>query len=185
MIILKSLRPYRAVLVAACLLLPVQAAQAGTTTTIGTGVAIALPLTAAGIAIYKRDWNGVVDLGLTAVATVGTAFALKQIIKERRPDGSDFKSFPSDTSALAASGSSFLWARYGWEYGVPAFAASQFVSWSRVDAKKHHWHDTAASSLIAFGYSMLITPRFSKYKIYTELETMPDGGSVVRFAYNF
>ena len=162
-----------------------QPVQAATTDTIGTGVAIALPLTAAGIAASKRDWNGMVDLGLTTVATVGTAFALKQIIKERRPDGSDFKSFPSDTTALAASGSSFLWARYGWQYGLPAFAATQFVSWTRVDAKKHRWHDTAASSLIAIGYSMLITPRFSKYKIYTELESTPYGGNMVRFAYNF
>jgi membrane-associated phospholipid phosphatase len=161
-----------------------QPAQADTITTLGTGVAIALPLTAAGVAVYKRDWVGLERLGLTTVLTVGTAFALKQVVRERRPDGSDFKSFPSDTTALAASGSSFLFARYGWEYGVPALAASQFVSFTRVRADKHHWHDTAASSLIAIAYSALITPRFSRYRIISSFESQP-GGGVVRMAYNF
>lgn len=166
------------------LLVLVQPARADTITTLGTGVAIALPLTAAGIALSKRDYSGVDRLVLTTFLTVGTAFALKQVVRERRPDGSDFESFPSDTTALAASGSSFLFARYGWEYGVPAIAASQFVSWSRIRADKHHWHDTAASSLIAMAYSALITPRFRRYRIYSSFESAP-GGGVVRMAYQF
>jgi membrane-associated phospholipid phosphatase len=176
--------PMRRILFLVPLLALAQPAQADTVTTIGTGVAIALPLTAAGIAISKRDWVGLEDLGFATFLTVGTAFALKQVVRERRPDGSDFESFPSDTTALAASGSSFLWARYGWKYGVPAFAASQFVSWSRVNADKHHWHDTAASSLIAIAYSALITPRFRQYRVYSSFEAAPGGGAV-RMAYQF
>jgi membrane-associated phospholipid phosphatase len=158
-------------------------ARADTTETAGTAVAIALPLTAAGIAAYKNDWNGVIDLGLTTLATVGTAEALKHIVKEQRPDGSDFQSFPSATSALASSGSSFLWARYGWQYGLPAFAASAFVGYSRVEAKKHHWYDTAASTVLSIGYSALFTPRFNKYAIYSSLEASPDG-AMLRLSYN-
>ena len=169
---------------AAALLLAAAPADADTTETAGTAIAIALPLTAAGIAAYKHDWNGVVDLGLTTLATVGTVYALKHIVREQRPDGSDFQSFPSDTQALASSGSSFLWARYGWQYGLPAFAASAFVGYSRVEAKKHHWYDTAASSVIAIGYSAFFTPRFSKYKIYSSLDASPDG-AMLRFAYNY
>jgi membrane-associated phospholipid phosphatase len=161
------------------------AANAKALTTAGTGMAIALPLIAGGISIYKDDWTGVGQLTLDTVATVGTVYALKNIVRERRPDGSDYQSFPSDTTALAASGSSYLWARYGWEYGLPAFAATQFVSFTRVDAKKHHWYDTAASSLIAIGYSQIFTTRFRKrYNVYTDLEASPDG-AMVRFAYDF
>jgi membrane-associated phospholipid phosphatase len=169
---------------AAVLLLAALPAQADTTATAGTAIAIALPLTAAGIAAAKGDWNGVVDLGLTTFATVGTAYALSHVIKEQRPDGSDFHSFPSDTQALASSGSSFLWARYGWQYGLPAFAASAFVGYSRVEAKKHHWYDTAASSVIAIGYSAFFTPRFNRYRIYSSLDASPDG-AMLRFAYNY
>jgi membrane-associated phospholipid phosphatase len=156
-----------------------------TITTAGTGIAIALPVIAAGITAYKRDWNGTAELAATTLATVGTAFALKQIVRERRPDGSDYKSFPSDTTALGASGSSFLFRRYGWQYGLPALAASQFVSYSRVQADKHHWYDTLASSAIAFGYASIFTTRFQKrYNVYSEIEPGPDG-AMFRMAYKF
>jgi membrane-associated phospholipid phosphatase len=152
---------------------------------VGTGVAIALPVIAGGISLYKHDRKGLWELAEETALTVGTAYALKQIVRERRPDGSDYQSFPSDTTALAASGSSYLWGRYGWRYGLPALAATEFVSWSRVQAKQHHWYDTLASSAIAGGYGYFITTPFErKYRIHTELEAAPDGG-VVRFSYNW
>ncbi|MGH6828894.1 MAG: phosphatase PAP2 family protein, partial [Rhizomicrobium sp.] len=123
-----------------------------TLTTIGDGTAVALPILAGAVAIYKDDWMGVAQLAAEGVLTVGTAYALKNIVRERRPDGSDYQSFPSGTTAIAASGSSFLWGRYGWEWGIPAFMATQFVSYTRVQAKEHHWYDTLASSAIAAGY---------------------------------
>src|SRR5579862_8685963 len=125
----------------------------------GTGVAIALPLVAGGISLYKDDRTGLAQLTVDTLATVGTAYALKNIVREQRPDKSDFQSFPSDTSALAFAPAQYLWDRYGWEYGVPAYAAAVFVGWSRVDAKKHHWYDVAASAGLAFGFSKLITSR--------------------------
>jgi hypothetical protein len=135
----------------------------------GTGIAIALPLIAAGITVRKHDRRGFYQLVTETVLTVGTAYALKQIVRERRPDGSDW----------------FLWRRYGWEYGLPAAAASGFVGWSRTQANKHHWYDTLASSAIAGTYAHFVTTRMEKrYNIRTELEAAPDG-AVVRMSYNF
>jgi membrane-associated phospholipid phosphatase len=146
---------------------------------LGTGVAIAMPLIAGGISVYKHDWTGVAQLGTETFLTVGTAYALKQIVKERRPDGSDFQSFPSDTTALSASGSSYLWGRYGWSYGLPAFFATQFVSYSRVQAKQHHWYDTLASSAIAAGYGYAVTTPFKKrYGVTTNISATPNGAYV-------
>jgi membrane-associated phospholipid phosphatase len=184
----KHLRNCIAILTTACLLFGAQGAGAKenkTITTAGTGVAIALPVIAAGITAYKRDWNGTAELAAITLATVGSAFAIKQVVRSRRPDGSDFKSFPSDTAALGASGSAFLWRRYGWEYGLPAFAASQFVSYSRVQAKKHHWYDTAASSAMAWGYAAVLTSRFKKrYNVYSEIVPGPDG-AMLHVSYEF
>jgi hypothetical protein len=119
--------------------------------TLGTGVAIALPVVAGGIALYKHDKVGVAQLLVESALTVGTAYALKNIVRERRPDGSDYKSFPSETTALAASGSSFLWRRYG----------------------------TLASSGIAAGYSALLGTRFkARNNIDTWVEAAPDGAKV-------
>lgn len=147
--------------------------------TLGTGVAIALPLAAAGIAFYKKDRVGLAQLAVEGLLTVGTVYALKNIVREERPDGSDYKSFPSETTAVAASGSSFLWGRYGWEYGLPAEAATAFVSFSRVEARQHRWYDTLASSAIAAGYGMVLTTPFKrKYNIDTSLNASPDGGFV-------
>ena len=169
-----------------CLAVPAQAFTVNTTPlsstrkdmeTVGKGIAIALPLTAAGIAWYKHDRVGLAQLAVEGVLTVGTAYALKNIVREERPDGSDYHSFPSATTAVAASGSSFLWGRYGWEYGLPAEAATAFVSFSRVEARQHRWYDTLASSAIAAGYGLVLTTPFKrKYNIDTSLNGSPDGG---------
>lgn len=151
--------------------------------TLGTGIAIALPLTAGGIALYKHDRVGVAQLLVESVLTVGTAYALKNIVREERPNGTDFHSFPSETTALAASGSSFLWRRYGWEYGLPATALTQFVSYSRVQAHQHRWYDTLASSGIAMGYSALLGTRYKeRHNVDSSLSVSPDG-AMARLSY--
>lgn len=163
------------------------AAAAGTTSrmeTAGTGVAIALPLIAGGISLYKDDRTGLAELTVDTLATVGTAYALKNIVREQRPDKSDFQSFPSDTSALAFAPAQYLWDRYGWQYGLPAYAAASFVGYSRIDAKKHHWYDVAASAGFAFGFSKLFTTRYRAPGLRYGAEISPDGGSI-RLSYNF
>jgi membrane-associated phospholipid phosphatase len=146
----------------------------------GTGVAVALPIVAGGIALaHDWDWTGAAQLAVDTGLTVGTALALKQFVREQRPDHSDFKSFPSDTSALAFAPAAFLWDRYGWEYGVPAYAAAAFVGYSRVDTKEHHWWDVAASAGIAWTYSRFITTEYQRrYGIYSELQASPQGAFV-------
>jgi hypothetical protein len=79
---------------------------------VGDAIDYALPLTAAGIAAYKNDWAGMGDLLEASLLTVGTAYAISHVVVERQPDGQPH-SFPSVTSAIGASGSSFLWSRYG------------------------------------------------------------------------
>lgn len=151
--------------------------------TAGTGVAIALPLLAGGVALYKHDRVGMAELFVESALTVGTAYALKNIVREKRPDGSDYHSFPSGTTALAASGSAFLWGRYGWEFGLPAAGLTSFVSYSRTQARQHRWYDTLASSAIATGYSLILTTPFKrKYNIETSFDAAPGGGAV-RFSY--
>jgi membrane-associated phospholipid phosphatase len=150
---------------------------------LGTGIAIALPVAAAGITLWKHDRVGSAQLVVETALTVGTVYALKHIVREQRPDGSDYQSFPSETTALAASGSTFLWGRYGWQYGLPASALTQFVSYSRIQAHQHRWYDTLASSAIAAGYSYVLTTPFKrKYNIDTALDAAPDGARI-RFSY--
>jgi len=142
----------------------------------GTYVAIALPVVAGGIAVWKDDWTGAKQLAAVTVLSVGTAFVLKKFIKERRPDHSDFKSFPSDTAALAFRAGELPVATLWLGIRSAAYAAAEFVGYSRVHAKKHHWWDVLASSAIAFGYNEMITTRFHpRHTFYSSLDASPDG----------
>ena len=160
------------------------AACAASSESLGTDVAIALPLIAGGITLAKEDWKGSAQLTVDTIATVGIAYGLKHVIREQRPDKSDFQSMPSDTSALAFAPAQFLWDRYGWQYGVPAYAAATFVAWSRVDAQKHHWYDVTASAALAFGVSKIFTttyhPAGMRYGV-----TPTEGGAYAALSYNF
>ena len=161
----------------------VQPAAAGTES-LGTDVAIALPLIAGGITLYKDDWKGSFQLGVDTVATVGLAYGLKHVIHEERPDKSDNKSMPSDTSALAFAPAQFLWDRYGWQYGLPAYAAATFVAWSRVDADKHHWYDVTASAALAFGVSKIFTTTYHPAGLRYGV-TPTEGGAYAALEYKF
>src|ERR1700716_3968854 len=112
---------------------------------------IALPVAAGGYSLYKEDYDGVLQLTVSEVISEGTSLVLQHFIKERRPDKSDWHSFPSDSTAVAFSAASFLQIRYGWNYGLPAYAVAAFVGYSRVDAKKHHWGDVLAGAVLGWG----------------------------------
>jgi len=122
-------------LAAAVVPLPAKAASTSNVETAGKVVAFALPVVAVGISLgHHEDWDGVAELGVSTAATLGAAYLLAHVVREQRPDHSDFHSFPSDTAALAYAPADYLWARYGWQYGLPAYAAATFVGFSRVDA---------------------------------------------------
>jgi membrane-associated phospholipid phosphatase len=144
----------------------------------GQDVAIALPVVALGASwLHDQDWDGIGELTESTALTVGSALILKQIVHEQRPDHSDYQSFPSDTAALGYSAADYLWGRYGWEYGVPAYAAAMFVGYSRVNAKKHHWYDVAASSALAFGFNYAFVTRYHANDRFSVVGTS-DGDSV-------
>jgi len=159
-------------------------AAAASSESLGTDVAIALPAIAGGLTLYKDDWKGAAQLTVDTVATVGIAYGLKHVIREQRPDKSDFQSMPSDTAALAFAPANFLWDRYGWQYGIPAYAAATFVAWSRVDAQKHHWYDVTASAGLAFGVSKIFTTRYQPAGLRYGV-TPTDGGAYAALSYEF
>ncbi len=62
---------------------------------------------------------------------------------------------------------------------MPAYAAAAFVGYTRVDAKKHHWYDVAASAGIAWSFRRIYTREYHKhYQVYTDLTATPDGANL-------
>ncbi len=92
-----------------------------------------LPATAAGLALGLEDNEGLFEFGKSAALTLGATYALKYTIDEERPDGGGY-SFPSGHTSISFASAEFLRKRYGWSYGIPAYAAATFVGYSRVEA---------------------------------------------------
>ena len=92
---------------------------------------------ALGVPVGQGDWRGELQTGASLLAAGGTTFVLKELVHERRPDGSDDKSFPSGHTSVSFAAAASLEKRYGWKAGLPALALASFVGRARVKADKH------------------------------------------------
>lgn len=112
---------------------------------------------ALGVPAVQGDWQGDAQAAASLVATGGLTYGLKELIPERRPDGSDRKSFPSGHASIAFAAAGTLENRYGWQAGLPAFVLASFVGVARVEARRHHWYDALAGAALGTGTAFAIT----------------------------
>ncbi len=121
---------------------------------IGRDVLVAASL---GLPAAHEDWNGAIEAAGSMAAAELVTIGLKEAFPERRPDGSDRKSFPSAHASVAFAAAASLDRRYGWKVGLPATLVAAFVAAGRVEARKHHWYDVAAGAAIGEASGLLIT----------------------------
>lgn len=108
-------------------------------------------------ALVEKDRQGIWQLGLSTGTTLVVNYGLEAAIQKDRPDGTGHHAFPSTHTAVAFDGASFLMRRYGWQWGVPAYAVSAYVAWGRVHAKRHDWWDVIGGAAIGAGCAFLYT----------------------------
>lgn len=120
-------------------------------------------LVGAGLAIpaARQDWRGFRQSAYSMGAAEGVSILGKAVIHEQRPDNSDNNSFPSGHSAVAFASATSLHRRYGWQYGVPAYAVATLTATARVASRKHHWYDAAAGGAIGIASGWLFTDAFN------------------------
>ena len=125
---------------------------------IGDYVQMGLPLTGLGISLAKRDKEGTYQLLKSFALQTGSTIFLKKVVNKKRPSGGKY-SFPSGHTSLSFMGSTFLWKRYGWKYGIPATIAAGFVGYSRagIDDPVHYPSDVFAGAAIGILSSLLFT----------------------------
>ena len=116
---------------------------------------------------------------------VRTSYALKYIVKKERPDRSDRHSFPSMHTSVSFAGAAFIQRRYGWQWGIPAYALSAYVGWSRVYGKKHDWWDVAAGAAIGAASSYIFTRPFARKHDVSIAPVAGDGAMGVYFSMRF
>ena len=107
--------------------------------------------------------SGDVLVFITPVASLATVLATQdwQGLKQGVFTG-DNHSFPSMHTSVSFAGAAFIQRRYGWKWGIPAYAVSTYVGWSRVYGKKHDWWDVAAGAVIGAGSAYIFTRPFAK-----------------------
>ncbi len=127
---------------------------------IGHYTQLGLPLSALGVSIAKGDKEGAIQLVKSFALETSIVIVLKRSINRTRPNGGKY-SFPSGHAAVSFMSSTYLWKRYGWEYGLPATALAAFVGYSRfgTDEPVHFFSDVVAGTLIGIGSSWIFTKR--------------------------
>lgn len=129
--------------------------------------AIGLLVTSLAVPTAQGDWTGLRQAVYTDALSEGFALAGKSLIREERPNHRDHRSFPSGHSALAFGAATTLYRRYGWQYGVPAYAVAFVTGYARVAAREHHWWDVVASAAFSTGAGWLITHPINEHVALT------------------
>ena len=139
----------------------------------GDIMVLALPATAYGMNIYKQDGEGALQFTASLATTMATTYILKYTIDAERPNGENNRSFPSGHTSASFSSATFIQMRYGWKYGVPAYAAATFVAWSRLYTDKHYTRDVIAGAALGALSSYIFT---TKYKSDIQVTPIADNG---------
>jgi len=136
------------------------AESASNTEKAGDILFVLLPVTGFATAYIKHDREGQAQFVKAFAANAIVTFGLKAAIDKTRPDGDCCDSFPSGHASFTFMGASFLQRRYGWKYGMPAYAAATFVAYSRVESDRHFVEDVVAGAAIGFLSSYYFTTRY-------------------------
>ncbi len=110
---------------------------------------------------------------ISYAVTAGTVYCIKHTIEERRPDFSDYRSFPSGHAAFAFAGATLLHKTFGkksvW-YSVAGYTVALATSIDRVRKDRHHVHDVVIGAAIGT-CGTLLSDWISK-KIFPENKNM-------------
>ncbi len=123
--------------------------------------------------VFEEGHEGTIQFLESFAASYLATEGLKKATDKTRPNGNCCKSFPSGHTSKAFMGAAFIHQRYGWEYGIPAYAAASYVAYSRVQADKHFVEDVVAGAAIGIFSSFYFT------KPYKGFEMMPLVGNGV------
>lgn len=112
-----------------------------------------------GVPLVHGDLEGIGSAALSQVTTKFVTRQLKEAVGAERPDGSDNLSFPSGHTSASFAAAATLHKRYGWKYGVPAYAVASFTGAARVQARKHYMRDVIAGAALGTAGGWFLTRR--------------------------
>lgn len=108
-----------------------------------------LTLAAEGLAKEGKEHRILLKGVEAVVAAALTTEALKSVVRERRPNGSNFRSFPSGHAAGAFAIASVM-GREDKKHKWLWYGAASALAWSRVSLRAHRTHDVVAGAAIGY-----------------------------------
>lgn len=105
----------------------------------------------------KGDKQGAFQAAGSIAAASLITNGLKETFPERRPDGSNRRSFPSGHTSVSFAAAASLYNRQGKAVGIPAFAIASLVGVARIEADKHFYYDVLVGAGIGLASGLLIT----------------------------
>lgn len=142
-----------------------RAAHAGSTNKLSGDILHALIPASAYIATFcTDDKEGRKQFYKSLLTTAGVTYTLKIVIDKDRPNGTNEEfaggAFPSGHTSLAFQGATFITKRYGWKYGIPAYAGAAFVGYTRVQTGWHEIEDVVGGAAIGIVSAIYFTTPF-------------------------
>lgn len=129
---------------------------------------------------------------VNTIASVGVAYgvktALKEMIKEERPDHSDNKSFPSGHASMAFAAARSIDKEFRKDciwIPIAGYAAATAIGVERVVNDRHHWYDVAAGAAIGIGSAELTWWLSDKLLGTGSNFAVGTSGNTVDVTYNF
>lgn len=127
----------------------------------------------------KSTWGRLLATNaLSAIIVTGSVNAIKRVVKEPRPDGSESDAFPSGHTAIAFMGAHMVYKEFGHKspwYTIAAYSAASATAALRVMNNKHYIHD------VIMGAGMGILSTELGYRVLNKesaglIKDVPDSG---------
>lgn len=110
-------------------------------------------------------------LGLAVDGLLVTS--IKVAAGRKRPNGADYRSFPSGHTSGAFTMSTVLSRRYGWRIGIPAYTVASMTALARMEDHKHYMSDVVAGAFLGIIVGRLVTPVSSRSELPIQVFLSP------------
>lgn len=115
---------------------------------------------ALGLSSTEDNFDGTIELATSVLGAQLATEGIKSLEIERRPNGSDWKSFPSGHATAAFSSAMFVHRRYGWKPALVPYAMAAVTGWGRVAADAHYWHDVLAGAAVSALFTWIAVDKY-------------------------
>ena len=152
--------------------------------TSGDVLLFALPATALAGSLLIGDTKGTWQFTKGALLNQAVTIGLKYAVDKERPFNNGDRSFPSGHTSTTFQSAAFIQKRYGWAYGIPAYALAGFTGFSRLNAQVHDGWDVLAGAAIGIGSAYLFTTPYQQEHLQLTFSSW-DRNYALGLVYNF